>query len=76
MTKMRIDPVAKEDVPALVIALKDQDWRVRRRAAWSLGYLGPAAREAIPSLTEALKDKSAAVRNAAQAALKKIKAEK
>ena len=36
--------------------------------------LGPAAKAAIPALTELLKDKSKKVREAAQEALKKIKA--
>ena len=51
-----------------------QEWD----AAFALGDIGPTAKAAIPALAEALKDEMEfwSVRNAAQAALKKIQAEK
>ncbi len=79
----KIGPVAaknKDAVPALIIALKkDVDEEVRRNAAIALGKFGPAAaknKDAVPALTEALKDEDEDVREAAEEALKKIKAKK
>jgi WD40 repeat protein len=44
------DPAA---VPVLLSLLRDEDFRVRRVAAASLGRVGPPAREAVPALLEA-----------------------
>jgi HEAT repeat protein len=43
-------------VPALIIALEDEDVGVRRNAARALGQIGPEAREAVPALMRALRD--------------------
>src|SRR5262249_48889860 len=48
---------AKTAVPALIVALKDQEEDVRCVVADALGAIGPAAREAVPALAEGLKDK-------------------
>jgi hypothetical protein len=45
---------AKEDIPALIEAIRDKDPLVRRRAAEALGKMGPEAKQAIPALKEAL----------------------
>jgi HEAT repeat protein len=45
------------DVDALIMALKDQDGYLRRKALASLGRVGPAAKAAIPAITNLLKDK-------------------
>ena len=50
-----IGPEAKEAIPALIAALKDDDPWVRRTAAEALGGIGPAAKEAIPAVITALK---------------------
>ncbi|MCE9554930.1 MAG: HEAT repeat domain-containing protein [Planctomycetes bacterium] len=44
-------------VPHWQAALKDSDPKVRRRAAYALGYLGPAAAPAVPALSDALGDR-------------------
>ena len=54
----------------LVVALSDEDERVREGLVRSLGNLGPSAKAAaVPGLTNALQDKSKSVRVAAAAAL-------
>lgn len=63
---------AKDVVPTIIEALKDQEWIIRSLAAHALGKIGPAAKDAVPALTEALKDEDANVRDMAQMALKKI----
>jgi HEAT repeat protein len=44
-------------------ALKDQDFRVRRQAAWALGVIGDS--QAVTDLLVALKDHDAGVRRQA-----------
>ena len=61
---------------ALIIALRDEDASMRKKAADALGELGSAAKDAIPALTKVLKDEDKDVRDAAQTALAKIKAAK
>ena len=70
------DPAAKGAVPALIVALKDKNGRVRLSAVHALGRIGPAAKAAVPALTKALKDEYSIVRQAAEEALKKIRGEK
>ncbi len=65
----KIGPAAKEAVPALIAALKDEDKDVRVYAASALGHIGPAAKEAVPALEAAARD---GVRGA-ESALKKIR---
>jgi HEAT repeat protein len=65
----------KEIVPHMISLLKDDEWEMRRGAAWILGKLGPEAKEAVPALTEALNDSNAAVRTKAEESLKKIRGE-
>jgi len=68
--------MGKEIVPYMITVLKDDNWEMRRGAAWILGKVGPAAKDAIPALTEALNDTNAVVRKKAAESLKKIKGEK
>ena len=53
-----IGPAAADAVPALAIALRDQDADVRHSAADALGAIGPAAAEAVPALVTALHDRA------------------
>jgi len=64
--------MGREIVPDMVALLKDDNWEMRRGAAWILGKLGPEGKNAIPALTEALNDTNADVRMKAKEALKKI----
>ena len=57
-------------VPALIQALGDSDWAVRRAAAGALGAIGDP--QAVPPLIQALGDRSENVRRAAAEALVKI----
>jgi HEAT repeat protein len=49
-------PKAHSAVPALIIALDDEDVGVRLNAARALGQIGAEAEEAVPALMRALKD--------------------
>jgi HEAT repeat protein/tRNA A-37 threonylcarbamoyl transferase component Bud32 len=62
----------KENVHALIGALKDEDAGVRRSAAQALGECGPAVREATGPLIAALEDPDFWVGEAAADALRKI----
>ena len=57
-------------VPALIQALGDSGWEVRRAAAWALGAIGDP--RAVPALIKALGDRSEDVRRAAAEALGKL----
>jgi HEAT repeat protein len=59
-------------VGRLIDELKDEDFVVRKIAAWSLGDLGPEASPAVPALIEALKDSDRFVRRAAAWTLGRI----
>lgn len=67
--------MGKEVVPYMISLLKDDEWEMRRGAAWILGKVGPDAKDAVPALTEALKDPNPAVQAKAADALQKIKGE-
>lgn len=67
--------MGKEIVPAMISLLKDNEWEMRRGAAWILGKVGPEAKDAVPALTEALKDPNPAVQTRAKEALQKIQGE-
>jgi hypothetical protein len=60
---------AESTMPALIKALKDEDDRISRAAAYALNAIGP---EAVPTLIEALKDEVKEVRVRAAKALWKI----
>ncbi len=60
---------AKEAVPVLITALKDQDADVRGSAAYALGEIG---KEAVPTLIAALEDQEVFARSSAAYALGKI----
>jgi hypothetical protein len=47
-------------VDPLIHSLSDEDWRVRQKAAWALGYLGDP--KAIPALRRAYRDDLEGVR--------------
>jgi HEAT repeat protein len=59
-------------VPALVLALKDPEARVRNAAASALWGLGPKAHDAVPTLAEALADNDDGVRLGVVMALESI----
>jgi HEAT repeat protein len=64
---------AKEALPDLVQALKDQDLFVRRFSAQALGEIGPdGARDAVPALKARLTDPKKEVVEAAATALGKL----
>jgi HEAT repeat protein len=67
-----IGPAAAEAVPAIVVALKDQDRDVRGAAADALNEIGPAAAGAVSALVVALKDPDEGVRRYAAVAINKI----
>ena len=70
--------LAQIGVPALGElrqALRDENPRLRQRAAWALARFGPDARAAVPDLIDALKDTQPAVRAHAAAALGEIGAD-
>jgi hypothetical protein len=68
----KLGPAAKEAVPNLIVALKDESALVKSGAAVALGEIGDA--EAIAPLREAGKLPEKDVRDAAAAALKRIQA--
>ena len=69
----KFGPDARAAVPALIEALKDERWDVRRAAATALGRIGPDAVAAVPALNEVLSlNRDENVRRAAAAALKRI----
>ena len=57
-------------LPALTQALRDEEWWVRRAAAWALGEIGDP--QAVPALVGALGDKDEDVRQTATEALGEI----
>jgi HEAT repeat protein len=59
-------------VPALVLALGDEDEAVRRATAETLGNLRAEATAAIPALQQAVRDRDEGVRNTVILALGKI----
>ncbi len=59
-------------VPALIEAVRDNDYQVREEVVVALGRLGPRAQSAVPALIEALKDKDGGVRERSADALGKI----
>jgi HEAT repeat protein len=63
-------------IPKLIAALADQEERIRRLAAETLGLYGPAARSALPALWQALRDEDGEVRLHAAEAILSIKSEK
>ena len=59
-------------VPTLAGLLKDKDWFVRWRAAWTLRGMGSRANSAAPALVSLLADGNVIVREAAAEALGRI----
>ena len=62
-------------IPKLIAALADQDPRIRRQAAETLGVFGPTA-SALPTLWQALRDDDSEVRLHASEAIMNIKSGK
>jgi HEAT repeat protein len=62
----------REDVPALLAALKAPDWSSRSEALEDLGLIGTEAKAAAPTVRAALRDPDARVRVRAAAALVRI----
>lgn len=48
--------IGQPAVPALLVALRSSDGKIRREALIALGRIGPAARAAVPAATQSLKD--------------------
>ena len=46
----------KQKVEELIQAFQDDDWEVRRNAAYALGEIGPEAKGAVPALIQALQN--------------------
>jgi HEAT repeat protein len=67
-----LGPDAREAVPALRAALRDEYEMVRENAAEALGDMGPAAKLAVPELISTMRDSVVPVREAAKEALRKI----
>jgi len=63
---------ARSAAPALMRALKDLDWEVRRDAVVALAEVGGELKLTVPALTEALKDSEQPVRLSAVKSLGKI----
>ncbi len=59
-------------IPSLLHALKDEDHRVRYKAASALGWIGPDASSALPALREACEDEAEKVRERAKRAIGRI----
>lgn len=73
----RLGPAAKDQVPALIQALKeDREGDVREQAAEALGRIGPDASSAREALTAATRDKDPEVCALATDALKRIEPKK
>lgn len=51
-------------VDALIVALKDTDWRVRMKAAWSLGQIGEP--RSLPHLMRLMRDENETVQEMAR----------
>jgi HEAT repeat protein len=60
-------PKAREAIPVLIKALKDENWDVRGRSAWVLGTIGPEAESAIPGIVDLLSKDEANTARAAEA---------
>jgi HEAT repeat protein len=64
--------IGRPAIPELTKALKDDNAKIRHRAAWALSFFGPEARDAVPALAEALGDKNAEVRYLAALTLTEV----
>lgn len=65
----KIDMEAKEAIPTLIKALKQEESDVREAAAEALGRIGPESEAVTSALVEALKDENPKVRRSAAWAL-------
>jgi HEAT repeat protein len=68
----QIGPAARQAIPTLLHAARDEDLRVRASAAQALGSMGSAATEAVPTLEDLLNDPSLPVRMYTVRALSQI----
>jgi len=68
----RNDEQARKAIDALVLLMNDEDPKVRRQAAFSLGLAGAEDDDAVQALIEALKDDDEDVRRATIEAISKI----
>jgi HEAT repeat protein len=67
-----IGPDARQAVPALIDAMKDEDTGLRVQVCGALKKVGPSAYKAVPALAKTLSDSSASVRRCAAEALGSI----
>jgi hypothetical protein len=69
----KIGSEAKAAVPALIAALRDEDWTIRSAAAAALPDIAPADSSAASALSDARTDESEWVRDAAERALARMR---
>ena len=65
----KMGETAKDNVPMLIEALRDEDAAVSQSAAQALGAIGESAKDAVPALIERLDDENSSIRIAAADAL-------
>ena len=68
----KVSADTKRKVDGLIEKLKDEDSKVRQKAAYELSKIGPATKDAVPPLMMALKDEDKSVRVYAADALGRI----
>jgi len=71
-SRKRSEQGPEDYVSALIRALQQEDYTVRRDAARALGRIGPLARKALPALCCATHDRVDCVRSTAQEAMYRI----
>jgi HEAT repeat protein len=72
LSKMKMERGVEVAIPALISALKDEDYKVAGNAAEALGDIGPAAETAVPALVELLSAEDYRLRSIAVEALGRI----
>jgi hypothetical protein len=68
----KIGPAAKDQIPDLTAALKDEFFKVKANAAEALGNMGPLAKDALPELFKLVDSKEEEVPTKVKRAILKI----